>query len=303
MRLDRLWFALPFALLSTACGDEPPPSAPTPAPASFVRMDIDGPLEHYVGAPGDAVQLRAIASFSDGTRPDVTNEATWTVVDARVVTVSRGVVTGLADGGTIVTASYRGWSSATNVRVARALGPRHPVSGVVRDAGTGTHIVDATIRDGQGLFVTRTDGNGFFETHVAGPASFTVGQFGYADASLALPDVTAPTTMDVRLMPNPGAYVERTVEGEFDTYEGLSASATLTVSTRAGGIFDAVVAARGCDYNGWMQITASSGGQAFVGRSDQCVGRLRFVVPDSQIRLTIIGHKSVGYRLTFREPR
>ena len=174
----------------------------------------------------------------------------------------------------------------------------------MRDAGTGTHIVDATIRDGQGLFVTRTDGNGFFETHVAGPASFTVGQFGYADASLALPDVTAPTTMDVRLMPNPGAYVERTVEGEFDTYEGLSASATLTVSTRAGGIFDAVVAARGCDYNGWMQMTASSGGQAFVGRTPTSASAdSGSWSPTAEIRLTIIGHKSVGYRLTFREPR
>ena len=271
-------------------------------PASFVRMDIDGPLEHYVGGPGEAVQLRAIASFSDGTRPDVTNEATWTVVDSRVVTVSRGVVTGLTDGGTIVTASYRGWSSVTNVRVARAPGPRFPVSGVVREAETGTPIVEATISDRQGVFVARTDGNGFFGIHVAGSASFTVGQFGYADGAIVLSDVTAPTTVDVRLTPNPGAYIERTVEGELESHEG-GLSTTLNMSTRAGGIFDAMVEARVCDYNTSMHLTASSGGQTFVGRGYSCIGRLRFVIPDSQIRLTITGYTSPAYRLTFREPR
>ena len=263
------WLLVPLTIGLTGCGGDAPPAAPTPTPAALVRVDIEGPAQQEISGPGATLQLRAVATLADGARPDVTNEAAWSVTDSRVLTVSsRGLVTGVADGGTIVTALYRERAGVTTVRVVRPPALRYPVNGIVRDAETGIPIVDAAIHDQQGV-VVHTDGNGFFETQVAGPASFTVGQFGYADASLVLPDVTAPTTVDVRLTPNPGAYIERTVEGELDTDEGgLAASATLAVSTRAGGIFDAVVEARSCDYNGSMQLTASSGGQTFVGRGD-----------------------------------
>ena len=86
-----------------------------------------------------------------------------------------------------------------------------------------------------------------------------------------LSDVTAPTTVDVRLTPNPGAYIERTVEGRIGEPRRWSRT-TLNMSTRAGGIFDAMVEARVCDYNTSMHLTASSGGQTFVGRGYSCIG-------------------------------
>ena len=304
MRLDRLRFALPFTLLCTACGDDAPPTAPTPAPASFVRLDIDGPGEHYVGGPGEAVQLRAIASFSDGTRPDVTNEATWAVVDSRVVTVSRGVVTGLTDGGTIVTASYRGWSSVANVRVGPFGGRPVPMTGVVLDAEQGTPVVDAVVVE-NGTLLARTDGNGFFNLgEHAGQFSFSVGRFGYESKLVNVGTVREATRLDVRLEPNPGPYIERRMAGEFTSVDGGTADVTLRIVTRAGGVFDAILRSSSCATGGSLAIFAQSG-EGFVQSSeDSCEGaRVRFVVPAPDVRLTLRGHNARDWELTFREPR
>jgi hypothetical protein len=304
VRLARVWFVLPFVLISAACGDAPPPTAPTPAPASFVRMDIDGPLEHYVGEPGEAVQLRAIASFSDGTRPEVTNEATWTVVDSRVVTVSRGVVTGLADGGTIVTASYRGWSSVTNVRVGPVGGRPVPITGVVLDAERGTPVVDAQISE-NGRLLARTDGNGFFNLgDRSGLFSFWATRFGYEGELVNVGTVSEARRIDVRLKPNPGDYIERRMAGEFTMVEGSTADVRLRIVTRAGGVFDAIVRSSSCGTGGWLAISAQSG-EGFVQSSEgSCEGaRLRFVVPAPEVLLAIRGYDARDWELTFREPR
>lgn len=306
MRLDRVWLAFPFALMSVACGDEPRPAAPTPAPASFVRMDIEGPTFQDVGRPGDTLQLRAIASFSDGTRPDVTDEATWSAVDPRVATVSRGLVTALAGGGTIVTATYRGWSNVTNVRVDETA--RRQVTGIVRDAERGTPLVGAGLRvpDVHGpAVVARTDGNGYFNAgELAGASSLEVTQFGYEDRVVPLGTVSGTVALDVRLVPNPGRFIERTVDATFDTFEEGIAVYSLRVSTVPGGVFDAEVMARNCDYNGTLGISARSGGATFPGRSGgYCEARLRFVVPASGVELTVRGHKATNFRLTYREPR
>ena len=122
MRLDRRWFLPLLVLAVSACGDDAPPTVPTPTPTpvALVRVDIDGPTQHEIGTPGATLQLRAIATLVDGTRPDVTNEASWSVTDARVLTVSsRGLVTGIADGGTRSSPRSTAWAGVTNVRSAR----------------------------------------------------------------------------------------------------------------------------------------------------------------------------------------
>ena len=121
MPSDRAVLLLGSVILVAGCGNDAPPTTPTPtpAPAAFVRVDIEGPTMHYLGPVGETLQLRAIATMSDGSRPDVTNEAAWSVTDPRVLTVSaRGLVTALAEGGTIVTAGYRERAGVTNVLVA-----------------------------------------------------------------------------------------------------------------------------------------------------------------------------------------
>ena len=311
MRVDRRWF-VPFLVLAvSACGHDQPPTAPTPTPATFVRVDIEGPAQRELGGPGETVQLRAIATFSDGTRPDVTNDAAWSVTDSRVLTVSsRGLVTGVAVGGTIVTASYRERAGVTNVTVGPLGGPLVGVTGVVLDAESGAPIVGAEIAqsgfEDETLVLTRTDGNGFFNLgDRRGQVLFWVEQFGYEIAPVRLANVREPTRLDVRLTPNQGAYVERTVSGRFDPAPPSEASrTTLRINTRAGGVFDAIVRAPTCTGSASVLILASSGGRPrFLGTSGGCSSRLRFVVPAPDIELTLIGRNVPDWVLTYREPR
>lgn len=310
MRLVRLWLVLPVALTAAACGDDPQPVAPTPAPAALVRMDIDGPIQHVIDQPGGTIQLRAVASFSDGTRPDVTNEAVWSVVDPRVLTVSRGLVTGMAMGGTIVTASYRGWSSVANVIVGPLGGPLVPVTGIVLDSQRGTPVASADIT-GSGyadeqILLTRTDGNGFFTLgERRGQVIFGVSKFGYESTGVHLPNVREPTRLEVRLTPNPGDHIERTISGRFDPPAAPDGEArtSLGVNTRAGGVFDAIVQAESCAGTDRIRLLAESGGVAFAGPWGGCSSRVRFVVPSSNVRMTIVAVNVAGWQLTYREPR
>ncbi len=310
MRLDRRWFLTFLVLAVSACGDDSPPTTPTatPTPAAVVRVDIDGPIQQEIGTLGGTLQLRALATLADGTRPDVTNDATWTVVDSRVLTVSRGLVTAVADGGTIVTATYRGWSNVTNVRVGPAGGRPVRITGIVLDAERGTPVVDAQIRERgyeRDVVIARTDGNGFFSLGDR-QGHFTVWatQFGYEDAPVTLGAVSEPTRVDVRLKPNPGDYIERQWTGAVTRIEGGdSADTTLRVVTRAGGVFDAIVHAPGCSPAGSLALFAESGG-SYIKGSGSCEGaRVRFVAPAPEILLTIRAYAPLRWELTYREPR
>lgn len=59
------------------------------------------------------MQLKAEASWSDGTKTDVTSEATWTSKDTAKATVSdKGLVTWKAEGTARISAAYQGKASA-----------------------------------------------------------------------------------------------------------------------------------------------------------------------------------------------
>jgi hypothetical protein len=307
VRFGRPCFVPLLVLVVSACGKDQPPTTPTPTPATFVRVDIEGPAQRALGGPGETVQLRAIATFSDGTRPDVTNEAAWSVTDARVLTVSsRGLVTGVAVGGTIVTASYRERAGVTNVTVGPIGGPLFPVTGVVVDADQGTPVVAAEIwgAGSEDALLARADGNGFFTLgEFAGPVIFRARRFGYAD-TVVTTNVRSATHLDVRLPPNPGAYVERRREGTFDRVSPSGeAQTTLRISTRAGGILDAIARTQPCQ-SGATQLWVESGDTYALGRGGSCEwARVRVVVPTSDVQLTIRGYNATGWELVFREPR
>jgi Big-like domain-containing protein len=72
-------------------------------------------------AIGSTTQLKAIATFDDGSTKDVTTEFAWTSSDLRTVgTSSSGVLTGLASGKAIVSGSYQ--SHQASVAASSALG-------------------------------------------------------------------------------------------------------------------------------------------------------------------------------------
>ncbi len=70
---------------------------------------------------GSTVQLSATANFSDGTNSDVTQSATWTSNATSIATVGSGsqggLVTGVATGTAVITASYGGQSGTSTVTV------------------------------------------------------------------------------------------------------------------------------------------------------------------------------------------
>jgi hypothetical protein len=272
-------------------------------------MQIEGPPVRDIGAVGDTLQLRAIATLDDGTRPDVTAESTWTVTNPNVLSVSaRGLVSAIGSGSSIVDATYRGRAGTTNVTV----GPRpgvgpHPLSGVVRDAERGAPVVGAEVRTENSsadeiLTLAVTDGNGFFNLgDRAAPLLFFVTQFGYADSAVFLTSLREPTHLQIVLTPNPGPYIERRVAGVFDT-NGMS---TIPISTRPGGVFDAIVRSPDCR-DGSLRLRATSSGREFLSDRRSCLepgARLRFVVPASDVELTVRGTGARGWELTYREPR
>jgi hypothetical protein len=285
----------------SACGTDPQPAAPSPAPPAFVRVDIDRTSLHDLAFPGDSLQLRAIASFDDGSRVDVTNEAAWSVVNPAVLAVSaRGLVTAVDYGGSIVSVAYRNRAGEVNVSVRRGAPPLYPFTGVAVDGRTGAPVAGAFVEPLCG----RTDGNGFFQCTAGAGAVLTISALGYADGPVTLPDGPPQETLRIPMTPHPGAFIERHVEAGFDVHEGgLVASKTIRIVTRAGGLFDAVVDSTTCDYNGHVSLTAQSGGVAMTGTGGYCYGRLRFVVPQDEIVLKVTGYKTIDFHLTYREPR
>lgn len=80
-----------------------PTATPTPAPVKVTALRITG--NDALVAVGQTSQLAAIATYSDGTTKDVTEEATWTSVKPAYFVVSSGLVTVLGFGLGSVSAS------------------------------------------------------------------------------------------------------------------------------------------------------------------------------------------------------
>jgi hypothetical protein len=316
VRLVSRSFLLVLLAALSACGDDRPPNAPTPpASVTVVAVEIEGPSQRDLGAAGQTLQLRALASLSDGSRSDVTNDAAWTVADARVLSVSsRGLVTAIRDGSTSVTATYRERAGSTGLRVAEELGPRSPVTGVVRDAERGTPIVGAYVLATQltsgpiaGAVPPpggRTDGNGFFDLGLlAGRIRLFVSHFGYDNAQLTV--AALPQTMDIRLTPDTAPYIERRLTGQFDGVNDLGLFTSMVrISTRGSGVFDVAMRSAPCQPGQALSILAQNGGFWDLSTISDCdYARVRFVLRGSEVRLELQGVKPGSWELTYREPR
>ncbi len=117
-----------FLMLVTACGQDVasviplPPSPPAPLPVEVAGVKIVQPA--LTLETGVQAMLRAIAYDGTGARIDTATIA-WSSNDARVATVdTKGVVTGLAPGVAMITASAGNQSTAIQVKVAAVDSPR-----------------------------------------------------------------------------------------------------------------------------------------------------------------------------------
>lgn len=111
--------ALSVLVSSAACGDDNPVS-PTPTPQPLLTaqsINIVGVTA--LSRPGDTSQLTAIASFSDGTRRDVSAQVGWETDHRDVASVTRdGLLSARAYGECHVTVRYGSVSARAQVRVA-----------------------------------------------------------------------------------------------------------------------------------------------------------------------------------------
>jgi hypothetical protein len=198
--------------------------------------------------------------------------------------------------------------------VAEELGPRSPVTGVVRDAERGTPIVGAyvlatqltsgPIRQAVPLPKVRTDGNGFFDLgSLAGRVMLFVSQFGYDDRRVTV--ATSPETIDVRLTPDTAPSIERTLTGQFDGVNDLGLFTSMVrISTRESGVFDAALRGAPCQPGQALSIVAQNGGFWDVSPISDCdYARVRFALRGSEVRLELQGVKPGPWQLTYREPR
>ncbi len=94
-----------------------------------------------------ALELRALATFSDGSQQDVTADATWTSEDGSRATVDAGVVTGEQAGQTFVNASFGGQSGELQVTVQDAPLPQLVLSGATFTFNTDTGELNPQVGD------------------------------------------------------------------------------------------------------------------------------------------------------------
>ena len=99
-------------------------------------------------AKGEAIALKATATYSDGTSSDVTAGAVWTSSDGTIASVAAGNVKGVAPGTATITASFGGLSGSSTITVSAAtlvsiaISPTSPsvaVSGTIAFKATATY--------------------------------------------------------------------------------------------------------------------------------------------------------------------
>lgn len=111
--------AVALAVLVVGCnGDSPTgPGGGTNLTVTSLRLQGD-----LMVSEGSTSQLSAIATMSNGTTQNVTNQATWTSSNAMIATISgTGLLTGMGSGTADITATFRGQSGRGTAEVASAL--------------------------------------------------------------------------------------------------------------------------------------------------------------------------------------
>jgi hypothetical protein len=142
MTMKSLPGALLIALVVSAadCGGSPatpsralsPTPTPTPAPLAITSLRISG--NATLAAIGETSQLAAIATYSDGTTKDVTEQAAWTSLTPGYFIVSSGLLTVVGFGFGSVSARLQ---KTTSIAVLATPPGTFVFRGRARDPGAG----------------------------------------------------------------------------------------------------------------------------------------------------------------------
>ncbi|HEX5215001.1 MAG TPA: hypothetical protein VFV98_06030 [Vicinamibacterales bacterium] len=164
----------------TACGDDPPATAPTKFPT---RIELTGPSTI---APGSVAQFTLTAFYADGTSADVTGNASWCCDQPTLQLQAAGRFVGRASGDAFVNARYTNNMSRSRQVVVVPEGTFR-VTGRVFEPGTTSPISLAhiSVNDGAGgSLSTDADFSGSFALYgVPRSADFVISHAGYETQS------------------------------------------------------------------------------------------------------------------------
>jgi hypothetical protein len=162
-----------------ACGDKTGPTGPS---GSVIPQTLTISGRTTLSQPGDTSQLNAIALFSDGTKKDVTADASWfggvSVTDGRpVATVSRGLLTAVEFGQANFTVNYSLTHALVPVRVAPE--GMFFLSGHVTESGFAVPQATVEAVSLSGTLSAITNADGVYVVPAAGDVTLRVGKDGY----------------------------------------------------------------------------------------------------------------------------
>jgi Carboxypeptidase regulatory-like domain/Bacterial Ig-like domain (group 2) len=168
-RATRLAYVITVVAFGGACHE---PTRPSVVPRSVTVTAVP---------TGAQYQLSAVAGFSDGSTQDVTSQAAWSCSDVGVATVTgTGLVTPVANGSALITATYQSVSGSMALTVAAPSvppsGPAPPpppgpppqtyaLSGVLRATPLNESVAGVNIEamhGGRVVATATTDGGGFY---------------------------------------------------------------------------------------------------------------------------------------------
>lgn len=176
------------------------PSAPT-----VTSVTVTGALG--IASVGLTSQMTATAHFAKGTTQNVTNQATWSSSDAKVATVSAGLVTAVGVGTATITATYNSVSGLTRISVNRPA--TYILSGQVTESAPTTSTmlsgarIEFTDSSNQGRFAI-TDASGRYQITLVPPGTYNLRATlaGYVESTKQVA-VNTDAIADFALAPTP----------------------------------------------------------------------------------------------------
>jgi trimeric autotransporter adhesin len=166
--ISRLAYVIALGSFGGACHE---PTTPSVVPRSVTVTAVP---------TGSQYQLSAVAGFSDGSTQDVTSQAAWSSSDVGVATVTgTGLVTPVANGSALITATYQSVSGSMALTVAAPSSPpsgptppppgppsrTYTLSGILRATPLNESLAGVNIEAMHGGLVVATataDGGGFY---------------------------------------------------------------------------------------------------------------------------------------------
>lgn len=116
--VHRLLSTILLLLLSlglSACGGSSSSNVTTPPPPTLTSIAVS-PSSGSIRV-GATTQLVAVANYSDNSQKDVTSQATWSSSSATDASVTAGLVMGIANGSSTISATYSGKSGSASLTI------------------------------------------------------------------------------------------------------------------------------------------------------------------------------------------